>query len=68
VAFVTPVLGLCRSCRGQSTFGETTVGRPLSSSPGFGSPRWSRQPVAGAAGPLDRAGLFVLKPRGLLGR
>jgi hypothetical protein len=40
----------------------------LSPSPGSNSPRWSRQPAAGAAGPLGRAGLLVLKPWGLLGR
>jgi hypothetical protein len=56
VACVTPVLCLCRSCRGQATFGEMAVGRVLSFSPGSSSPRWSRQPAAGAAGPLARAG------------
>jgi hypothetical protein len=68
VALVTPILGLCRSCRGQPTFGEAAVGRLLSSSPGSSSPRWSRKPAAGAAGPSDGAGLLVLKPWGLLGR
>jgi hypothetical protein len=68
VALVTPVLGLCRSCRGQPTFGETAIGELLSSSPGSGSPQWSRQPVAGAAGLSDGAGLLVLKPWRLLGR
>jgi hypothetical protein len=67
VALVTPVLGLCRSYRGQPTFGETAVGGLSSSSPGSGSPWWNRQPAAGAAGPSDGAGLLVLKPRGLLG-
>jgi hypothetical protein len=33
VAFVTPILRLCRSCRGQPTFGKTTIGGLLSSSP-----------------------------------
>jgi hypothetical protein len=27
MALVTPVLGFCRSCRGQPTFGQTTVGK-----------------------------------------
>jgi hypothetical protein len=67
VALVTPVLGLCRSCRGQPTFGETAVGELLSSSPGSGSPRWSRQPAACAAGPSDGAGLLVIEPWRLLG-
>jgi hypothetical protein len=39
----------------------------LSPSPGSFSPRWSRQPAAGTAGPLGGAGLLVLKPWGLLG-
>jgi hypothetical protein len=51
VALVTPVLGLCRSCRGQPTFGKTAVGRLLSSLRGSGSPWWRCQPAAGAAGP-----------------
>jgi hypothetical protein len=68
VAFVTPVLCLCRSCRGQPTFGETAVGGLLSLSPGSGSPRWNRQPAAGAAGPLDGVGLLVLEPWRFLGR
>jgi hypothetical protein len=62
VACVMSVLCLCRSCRGQATFGEIAVGGILSSSPGFGSPRWSRQPAAGAAGPSGRAGLLILAP------
>jgi hypothetical protein len=40
----------------------------LSLSPGSSSPRWSRQPAAGTAGPSGGAGLLVLKPWGLLGR
>jgi hypothetical protein len=52
---------------GQPTFGETAVGRLLSSSPSSGSPRWNRQPVAGAAGPSGGAGLLILEPRRLLG-
>jgi hypothetical protein len=40
----------------------------LSSSPGSGSPRWSRQPAAGAAGPSGGAGLLVLEPWRFLGR
>jgi hypothetical protein len=68
VALVTPVLGLCRSCRGQPTFGEAAVGRLFSSSPGSGSPQWSRLPAAGAAGPSDGAGLLVLRSWRLLGR
>jgi hypothetical protein len=35
---------------------------------GFGSPRWSRQPATGAAGPLDRAGFPDLAPWRFLGR
>jgi hypothetical protein len=35
---------------------------------GSGSPRWSRQLAAGAAGPLDRASLPDLAPRRFLGR
>jgi hypothetical protein len=35
---------------------------------GSGSPRWSRQPAAGVAGPLDRAGLPDLAPWRFLGR
>jgi hypothetical protein len=50
MALVTPVLGLCRSCRGQPTFGETAVGWFLSSSSGSGLPRWKRQPAVGTAG------------------
>jgi hypothetical protein len=68
VACVTPVLRLCRSCRGQATFGKTAIGGILSSSPSSGSPRWSRQPAAGAAGPSDRAGLLNLAPWRFLGR
>jgi hypothetical protein len=68
MACVTPVLCLCRTCRGQATFGKATVGGILSSSPGSGSPRWSRQPAAGAAGPLAGAGLPYLTPWRLLGR
>jgi hypothetical protein len=45
VAGVTPVLCLCRPCRGQAAFGDTAVGGILSSSSGSGSPRWSRQPL-----------------------
>jgi hypothetical protein len=67
VACVTLVLCLCRSCRGQATFGETAVGGILSSSPDSGSPRWSRQPAVSAAGPLARAGLPYLTPWRLLG-
>jgi hypothetical protein len=59
MALVTPVLGLCRSCRGQPTFGEIAVGRLLSSSPGSGSPRRNRQPAAGVAGPSDGASLLT---------
>jgi hypothetical protein len=33
VACIMPVPRLCRSCRGQATFGETAVGEVLSSSP-----------------------------------
>jgi hypothetical protein len=62
MAFVTPVLGLCRSCRGQPTFGETAIGGLLSSSLGSGSPRWNRQLATGAAGPSGGAGLLMLKP------
>jgi hypothetical protein len=68
VALVTPVLRLCRSCRGQPTFGETAVGGLLSSSPGSGLPRWNRQPAVGTAGPLGGAGLLVFEPWRLLGR
>jgi hypothetical protein len=53
---------------GQATFGETAVGGILSSSPGSGSLRWSHQPAAGAAGPLDGAGLLVLALWRFLGR
>jgi hypothetical protein len=67
VACVTPVLRLCSSYRGQATFGEATVGRVLSSSPGSSSPRWSRQPAAGAAGPMARTGPLYLAPWRLLG-
>jgi hypothetical protein len=62
MALVTLVLGLCRSCQGQPTFGKTAVGRLLSSSPGSSSPRWSRQLAAGAADPLGGAGLLILEP------
>jgi hypothetical protein len=68
VAGVTPVLCLCRSCRGRATFGDPAVGGILSSSPGSGSPWWSRQPAAGAADPLAGAGLPYLTPWRLLGR
>jgi hypothetical protein len=67
VACVMPILCLCRSCWGQATFGETAVGGSLSSSPGSGSPRWSRRPAAGAAGPSGRAGLLNLAPWRFLG-
>jgi hypothetical protein len=67
MAGVTPILCLCRSCRGQATFGDTAVGGVLSSSPGSGSPRWSRQPAVGAAGPLAGAGPLYLTLWGLLG-
>jgi hypothetical protein len=67
VALITLVLGLCRSCRGQPTFGEAPIGGLLSSSPGSGSLRWNRQPAAGAAGPSDGAGLLVLRSWRLLG-
>jgi hypothetical protein len=68
VACVTPVLCLYRSCRGQATFGETAIGGFFSSSPGSGSPRWSCQSAAGAAGPSGGAGLLVLEPWRFLGR
>jgi hypothetical protein len=68
MACVTPVLRLCRSCRGQAAFGEATVGGVLSSSLSSGSPRWSRQPAAGTAGPLARAGPLDLVPWRFLGR
>jgi hypothetical protein len=68
VAGVTLVPRLCRSCRGQATFAEAAVGGILSSLPGSGSPRWSRQPTAGVAGPLDGAGLRDLAPWRFLGR
>jgi hypothetical protein len=68
VAGVTPVLCPWRSCRDQTTFGDIAVGGILSSSPGSGSPRWNRQPAAGAAGPLAGAGLSYLMPWRLLGR
>jgi hypothetical protein len=67
VVCVTPILCLCQSCRGQATFGKTAVGGILSSSLGSGSPWWSRQPAAGTAGPLARAGLPYLTPWRLLG-
>jgi hypothetical protein len=62
-----PILRLCQSCRGQATFGEMAVGGVLSSSPDSGSPQWSRQPAASAAGLLDRAGLLDLAPWRFLG-
>jgi hypothetical protein len=68
VACVTPVFHLCRTCRGQAAFGEATVGKVLSSSPGSSSPRWDCQPAAGAAGPLAGAGLLYLVLWRLLGR
>jgi hypothetical protein len=68
VALVTPVLCLCRSCRGQPTFGKIAIGVLLSSSPGSGSPWWNRQPATGAAGPPGGAGLLILEPRRFLGR
>jgi hypothetical protein len=68
VAGVTPVLCLYQSCRGRATFGDIAIGGILSSSSGSGSPRWSRQPAAGAAGPLTGAGLPFLTPWTLLGR
>jgi hypothetical protein len=68
MAYVIPVLYLCRSCQGQATFGDTAVGGILSASPGSSSPRWSRQPAAGASGPLGRAGLLNLAPWRFLGR
>jgi hypothetical protein len=68
VACVTPALCLCRSYRGQATFGETAVGGILSLSPGSSSPRWSRQPAAGAAGPSGGARLLNLAPWRFLGR
>jgi hypothetical protein len=68
VADVTPVPRLCRSCRGQATFGKAAVGEILSSLPSSGSPLWSRRPAAGAAGPLDGVGLPDLAPWRFLGR
>jgi hypothetical protein len=68
VACITSVLCLCRSCRGQATFGETAVGGILSSSPDSSSPQWSRQPAAGVAGPSGRASLLILAPLRFLGR
>jgi hypothetical protein len=68
VALVTPVLGLCRSCRGRPTFGEIAVGRSLSSSPGSGHPLWNRQPAASATGSPGGAGLPVFESWRLLGR
>jgi hypothetical protein len=68
VACITPILRLCRSCWGQATFGEATVGRVVSSLPSSSSPRWSRQPAAGIAGPLARASPLYLAPWRLLGR
>jgi hypothetical protein len=52
---------------GPSYFWPDNRWEALSSSPGSHSPRWSRQPAAGAAGPSGGAGLLVLKPWGLLG-
>jgi hypothetical protein len=68
VAGVTPVPRVCRSCRGQATFGEAAVGGGLVVFAGSGSPRWSRQPAAGAADPLDGAGLPDLASWRFLGR
>jgi hypothetical protein len=67
VACIMPILCLCGTCRGQTTFDETAVGGISSSSSGFGSPRWSHQPAASAAGPLARAGLPYLTSWRLLG-
>jgi hypothetical protein len=67
VAGVTPILCLCRSCRGQATFGDTAIRGILSSLLGSGSPWWSRQPDAGATGPLAGASLPYLTPWRLLG-
>jgi hypothetical protein len=64
---VTPVLCSWRSCRGQTAFGDIAVGGILSSPPSSGSPRWSHQPAAGAAGPLAGTGLSYLTPWRLLG-
>jgi hypothetical protein len=52
---------------GPSYFWPDDRWEALSSSPGSGLPRRSRQPAAGAAGPSGGAGLLVLKPWGLLG-
>jgi hypothetical protein len=62
VTCVMLVLRLCRSCRGQTTFGKTAVGGILSSLPSSGSPRWSRQSAAAAAGPSVGADLLNLAP------
>jgi hypothetical protein len=67
MACVTPVLCLCQPCQGWATFGDTAVGGFLSSSPGSGSPWWSRQPAAGVAGHSGGAGLLILEPWRFLG-
>jgi hypothetical protein len=53
---------------GPSYFWPDSRWEALSLSPGSSSPRWSRLPTAGAAGPSGGASLLVLKPWGLLGR
>jgi hypothetical protein len=68
VALVTPVLGLCRSCRGQPTFSKVAVGWFLSLLSGSGLPRWKRQPAVGTAGPLGEAGPLAFESWRLLGR
>jgi hypothetical protein len=68
VACIMLVLRLCRSCRGQTTFGEAAAGGILSYLPGSSSPRWSHQPAAGAASPPHRTGSLNLASWRLLGR
>jgi hypothetical protein len=53
---------------GPTSFWPDNRCEALSSSPGSSSPRWSRQPAAGAAGPSVGADLLVLEPWVLLGR
>jgi hypothetical protein len=53
---------------GPGHFRRSSRWRDLVVFAGSGSPRWSHQPVAGAAGPLDGAGLPDLAPWRFLGR
>jgi hypothetical protein len=67
VADVTLVSRLCRSCRGRAAFGKAAVGGVFVVFAGLCFLRWSRQPVAGIAGPSVEADLSGLTSWRFLG-